>query len=250
MPEFDVAIVGAGPVGATLAALAAGSGVSIAIFEARPAASNDPRTLALSHASRELLEEAGAWPAAHATSIASIHISQQGGPGRTLLRASEQRLPALGYTVPFAALESALGARIAAQAVEVHFGETCSGIELEPDAATLTFASGARRAAWCSPTADQRRSHPWHASPRRTTNSGWSARSRCIGRNEPRSRFTPRGPMALLPVGDRYAQDGNPKPSVARARRADFSPSCGALAIAPGALPRIRAPRFLSNCAR
>ena len=80
MAELDVAIVGAGPVGATLAALAARPGLDIGLFEARAAPSGDLRTLALSHASRERLEEAGAWPAAGATPIASIHISQRGGP--------------------------------------------------------------------------------------------------------------------------------------------------------------------------
>ncbi|MEO7743638.1 MAG: FAD-dependent oxidoreductase, partial [Usitatibacter sp.] len=66
MPQahVDVAIVGAGPVGATTAALAGREGLSLAVFEARDAASTDARTLALSHASRETLDEAGAWPAA------------------------------------------------------------------------------------------------------------------------------------------------------------------------------------------
>ena len=106
MPKRDGAIVGAGPVGATLAALAAGSGLSIGVFEARTGASRDSRTLALSHASRERLEEARAWPAGFATPIASIHISQRGGPGRTVMQAAEQQLPALGYTVPYSALEA------------------------------------------------------------------------------------------------------------------------------------------------
>jgi 2-octaprenyl-6-methoxyphenol hydroxylase len=212
MPELDVAIVGAGPVGATLAALAAGTGASIAIFEARPAASNDPRTLALSHASRELLEEAGAWPEPHATSIVSIHISQQGGPGRTLLEASEQRLPALGYTVPFAALESALGARLAALGVDVHFGESCCGIGLEPDAATLTFASGRSVSARLLVLADGGTNAariPGIAfiekdyEQRAVVGAVRMDRPNSSGRAY--ERFTPRGPMALLPVGDRYA---------------------------------------------
>lgn len=211
MPKLDVAIVGAGPVGATLAALAAGSGRSIAIFEARPAASNDRRTLALSHASRELLEEAGAWPRAQATPIVSIHISQQGGPGRTLLEASEQRLPALGYTVAFAALESALGARLAAEGIDVHFGESCSGIELEPDAATLRFASGRSARTRLLVLADG------GANAARIPGIAFTEKDYeqqavvgAVQMDRPQSgrayeRFTPRGPMALLPVGESYA---------------------------------------------
>ena len=101
----DVAIVGAGPVGATLAALLANSGLAIELYEARPGPSREGRVLALSHASRERLEEALAWPG-ETTAIDSIHISQKGGPGRTLLEAREQGLPALGYTLAHASLEA------------------------------------------------------------------------------------------------------------------------------------------------
>src|ERR1700681_3376971 len=125
MPSLDVAIVGAGPVGATVAALSAAPGLRIGVFEARPAASGESRILALSHASRMLLEDALAWPASHATPIASIHISQKGGPGRTLLEASEQGLPALGYTVPFSTLEAALGEALSLSGRNPSYGESC-----------------------------------------------------------------------------------------------------------------------------
>jgi 2-octaprenyl-6-methoxyphenol hydroxylase len=211
MPDLDVAIVGAGPVGAALAALASGAGLSIALYEARAGASNDPRTLALSHASRELLEEARAWPGDEATPIHSIHISQQGGPGRTLLEASEQRLPALGYTVAFAALEAALGARLAADRIEVHYGESCSGIELEPTAATVRFASGRSIRARLLVLADG------GANAARIPGIAFTEKDYdqravvgAVVTDRPHSqrayeRFTPRGPMALLPVGERYA---------------------------------------------
>ena len=71
MPSLDLAIVGAGPVGATVAALSAAPDLRIGVFEARPAPSGEPRILALSHASRMLLEDALAWPASSATPIAS-----------------------------------------------------------------------------------------------------------------------------------------------------------------------------------
>jgi 2-octaprenyl-6-methoxyphenol hydroxylase len=63
-------------------------GLQVAIFEARPAPASDARTLALSHASREGLDELGAWPSGEASPITSIHISQRGGPGRTMIEAS------------------------------------------------------------------------------------------------------------------------------------------------------------------
>jgi 2-octaprenyl-6-methoxyphenol hydroxylase len=211
MAELDVAIVGAGPVGATLAALAARPGLDIGLFEARAAPSGDLRTLALSHASRERLEEAGAWPAAGATPIASIHVSQRGGPGRTVIEARDQRLPALGYTVVYAALETALAARLEALGLHVRFGDACTGIDLQPERATVRFASGGEvrarllvladggtTAAYIPGIAFVEKDYAQHA---------LVATVRCDRAHGNRAfeRFTPGGPMALLPVQDRYA---------------------------------------------
>jgi 2-octaprenyl-6-methoxyphenol hydroxylase len=211
MPALDVAIVGAGPVGATLAVLAAGTGLRIGLFEARTGPSHDRRTLALSHASRERLEEARAWPREAATAITSIHISQRGGPGRTLLQASEQGLPALGYTVPYAALEAALDARLAAAAIPVTYGAECQGIDLTAQAATLRFASGKPVEASLLVLADG------GANASRIPGIAFMEKDylqravvaavRCDRAHEGRAyeRFTPRGPMALLPVEERFA---------------------------------------------
>lgn len=68
IPEHvDLAIAGAGPVGATLALLAAQAGRKVALIEARPALAGttgkDPRVLALSWGSQQILQRVGAWPA-------------------------------------------------------------------------------------------------------------------------------------------------------------------------------------------
>ena len=211
MSLLDVAIVGAGPVGATLAALCAGPGRSVELFEARAAISADARTLALSHASRELLEAAIAWPEAATTPITTIHVSQQGGPGRTLLDAREQGIPALGYTVAFSALEEALAARLAALGVPVRYGEACESIALAADAATLRFASGREARARLLVLADG------GANAAKIPGIGFHEKDYAqlavvgrVGTDRPHGgrayeRFTPRGPMALLPVADRYA---------------------------------------------
>src|SRR3546814_3888331 len=44
-----------------------------------------PRTLAMNQGSRVLLEQLGAWPA-HSASIETVHVSQRGRLGRTLIR--------------------------------------------------------------------------------------------------------------------------------------------------------------------
>ena len=210
MPRLDVAIVGAGPVGATLAVLAARSGLAIGLFEARTAPSRDARTLALSHASRERLEEARAWPAG-ATPITSIHISQRGGPGRTVIEAGEHGLLALGYTVSHAALESALEARLAEAGIPVTYGADCNGIDLAPDAATLRFASGdtvqARLLVLADGGANASRIPGIAFMEKDYGQRAVVATLRCDRAHRGRAyeRFTPKGPMALLPVEDRYA---------------------------------------------
>jgi 2-octaprenyl-6-methoxyphenol hydroxylase len=211
MSLIDVAIVGAGPVGATLAALASRAGLDIEVFEARSGPSSDKRTLALSHASLERLSEAGAWPAAAATPIRTIHVSQQGGPGRTLIDAADQQLPALGYTVPYAALEGALAARLEAAKIPVRYGEACEAIWLADEGARLRFASGREATARLLVLADgganaakipgiafQEKDYGQHAVV------GAVRADRPHG-GRAYERFTPRGPMALLPVEDRYA---------------------------------------------
>lgn len=208
---IDVAIVGAGPVGASLAALIARDGLEVAIFEARSGVSGDRRTLALSQASRERLEAAGAWPAALTTAIASIHISQQGGPGRTLLEAAEQGLPALGYTVAYSALEAALAQVLAARRVAIHYGEACGRIEPADDGVRLTLASGRIAEARLLVLADggaNAQKIPGIAFTEKDYGQlalVGAVRSDRAHAGRAWERFTPLGPMALLPVQDRYA---------------------------------------------
>ena len=85
MPRHDLIIVGAGPVGMTLALALKDSGLDILLVDARArgAARHDPRVLALSHGSRLTLERLGIWPQLQATPIETIHISQQGRLGRS-----------------------------------------------------------------------------------------------------------------------------------------------------------------------
>ena len=109
---FDIVILGAGPVGTTLALLLAGSLHRVLLVEQRTLAAglDDPRALALSEGARQLLAPHNAWPAAtgigdgRCTAIETIHISQSGGFGRTLIDRNDYRVPALGYVVRYGAL--------------------------------------------------------------------------------------------------------------------------------------------------
>lgn len=121
----DVAVVGGGPSGALLALRLAESGRQVVLLEARQADQpiHDARALALSWASRQQLQAVGAWPDSLPCSlIDSVHVSQQGCWGRTVLAASDTRLPHLGAVVDYPLLTQALDARLEAAGVTVLWG--------------------------------------------------------------------------------------------------------------------------------
>ena len=108
-------------VGATLGVALAPLNLRVALIEAIPhnaaaQPSFDERTTALSNGSRRILETIGVWPAldAHATPIAKIHVSDQGRFGFARIDAGEQGLAAMGYVVANRALGSALWSRLEA----------------------------------------------------------------------------------------------------------------------------------------
>ena len=110
--QADIIIVGGGPVGATLALTLRKQGLRATLLEARApgAAHSDQRALALSYGTRVILEKLGLWSqlAEQATSINTIHISQRGSLGRSRLRAEEHGQSALGYVLSYGNLSRVL----------------------------------------------------------------------------------------------------------------------------------------------
>ena len=157
---YDIAIVGGGMVGASLAAALEDLSVRVALIEAVPhdsaaQPSFDERTTALSNGSRRILETLGIWPAVApaATPIARIHVSDQGKFGFARIDAAQQGLQAMGYVVPNRALGGALWTSLAgsrnvrlfcpAQVLRVTAGSASVELELD-DGAGATSAISAR----------------------------------------------------------------------------------------------------------
>ena len=121
MNNYDVAIVGGGLVGASLAAALADSPLRLLMAEAAapPAGAPcwDERCIALNDASRRIFESFGVWDAMHgaAAPILATHISERGRFGSARFAAGEAGLEALGYNLPLRALGAALSARLASQ---------------------------------------------------------------------------------------------------------------------------------------
>jgi 2-octaprenyl-6-methoxyphenol hydroxylase len=113
LPTYDIVIVGAGPVGLALAAMLAqrwgDKAYRIALLEATPETplqAADQRVLALSEATR--LRLAPFFFPEDAVPMHRIHVSEQGALGRVELNAQALGLPALGWTVRYGTLVQGL----------------------------------------------------------------------------------------------------------------------------------------------
>jgi 2-octaprenyl-6-methoxyphenol hydroxylase len=151
---YDIAIVGGGMVGATLAVALAPLKLRVALIEAIPhnaaaQPSFDERTTALSNGSRRILETIGVWSAlnAVATPIAKIHVSDQGRFGFARIDAREQGLSAMGYVVPNRAIGSALWSRLSGEEIKVFCPAEVSGLTATDEAVKIEIAEAGAKIA-------------------------------------------------------------------------------------------------------
>lgn len=187
----EIAILGAGPVGCTLALLLRARGRSVAIAEQRGRGEGAPaaRPIALSHASRVILERAGAWNALTVTPIEAIRVSQAGAFGRTSMTAADAAVPALGYVIDYGALAASLAARVAAAGIEIAYDRK-NALTEHGDSPLVVHAEG---------TGGEAREKRYDQ----------TAVVALVG-SEPRAastafeRFTSEGPLALLPLAGSY----------------------------------------------
>lgn len=216
--EFDIVIAGGGMVGATLALSLAPTGWRIGLVDpvavgGASSPSFDDRATALSWSSRQLFEALGLWKGLlpDAAPIAHIHVSEQGRFGRARLHASDLDQTALGHVVP----NRAIG-RVLAEAMQDESGiewiqagvengpvleESTGRIRIGTDegsisARLLVVADGARsRLRDALGIASQTIPFDHHALVANVAVSrpheGWAF-----------ERFTPAGPLAMLPLPD------------------------------------------------
>ncbi len=213
MNVHDLLIVGAGPVGLALGSALRNAGLDVVIADARPpqASTSDPRVLALAHGTRLTLENLNAWQELPTTPIQHIHISQQGGFGRTLIDASDHGIDALGYVASAGDLASTLGQTLEASSIKLRYQakvtrlSTCADhveaeLSLDGDnTETICARLVACAEGGLSDDGEQvQRDYGQHAI---------IAHVACPSGHGNRAfeRFTPSGPMALLPCGNGFA---------------------------------------------
>jgi 2-octaprenyl-6-methoxyphenol hydroxylase len=149
--EVDVAIVGGGMVGASLAAALAATHRRLLLIESIPFGeaaqpSFDERTTALGNTSRRIFEGLGTWEhiAPEAAAIRAIHVSDAGRFGFARLCAAEHGIEAFGYVVANRSIGAALWRALRAaprltlhapaQVAEVAISADCVRFALVPPA--------------------------------------------------------------------------------------------------------------------
>jgi 2-octaprenyl-6-methoxyphenol hydroxylase len=220
--DCDVLVAGGGMVGASLAVALSGLPLGVTLVEAVPAGtpgqpSFDARTTALARSSQHILAALGIWPAvqADAAPIRRIHVSERGRFGTSVIDGDEEGGEPLGYVLENRLLGVALWRALAESAnVELRAPATVTDVTAGDSALQVTVrgegSSNVLRTRLLV-VADGARS------PLRTS-LGISARSRpydqvaIVGNvavagpargpdGTAYERFTPDGPLALLPAG-------------------------------------------------
>ncbi len=221
MAPVRLAVIGAGPVGLALALFAARlwPAAEVTVFDARPAdkdVASDPRTLALSLGSVQLLQRLGVWPADDARAITQVHVSQApptltGLPIRPELtiRALDEGVPLLGAVLRYGQVVAPLQA--AWQAACVAAPQRCRFRLGTPVAAVKPVAGGVELDAGIAEPfdlavvaeggvfADQAKKG-WTHDYQQTA---WVGTVRLEAADAPGTayeRFTRDGPVALLPL--------------------------------------------------
>ncbi len=210
----DIVVIGGGPIGLAFALAAGTDGRSVLVLEANTGAASDTRTLALAQGSRLILERLSAWSnALLATEIKTIHVTQRGGFGQTVIHASDCNTPALGYTLSYRALLNALSERATQSELQVCDGAQVQHISTTKQYGAVTYLRAGTKhtiTAKLIVMADGGRSPIQIPGIEiKTKDYGQIALLARVSTDRPHrniayERFTPTGPIALLPVGAEF----------------------------------------------
>ena len=219
--HYDIVVAGGGMIGTCLALALAPLGLRIAVVEAvaRKASAQpsfDDRSTALSRSTQRMFEAMGLWNeiVAASTPIRSIHVSDQGRFGFSHIDAEEQGVEALGYVVINRVLGSVLQSALRTlNGVDVICPARIVDLELAPEEARagVELGEGERKTLHCKllVAADGANSSVREMMGISVQKREYGQRAvigNLLPENKPDNRaferFTPQGPLAVLPVAD------------------------------------------------
>ena len=218
----DIAIVGGGLVGASLACALAPlierQALSVAVIEAAPILelasapfqpSFDARASAIARGSAEHFAGMGLWSAMaeQAAPIRTIHVSERGRFGATRLTAEELGVEALGHVIPNAWMGRVLHRRLAELPIAWHCPARVEEIVPTAGGHRLTLSDGEHLQAGLTVLADGGRSGLKERLGIASDSQPYDqvALIASVELSRPHrgvawERFTPEGPIALLPL--------------------------------------------------
>ncbi|MDB6041771.1 MAG: 2-octaprenyl-6-methoxyphenol hydroxylase [Gammaproteobacteria bacterium] len=219
--DVDVAIVGGGMVGASLALGLQDLGIDVLLVEGTAPGSSaqssfDERTTALGNASRRIFEGLGVWAdiATQAAPIRTIHVSDAGRFGFARLRAEEQGIDAFGYVVANRVIGAALWQKLtSSKGIVLRVPARPEGVAISADGVQFTVVSDAgareRVSARLVVAADGAHSSVRAAAGIEAEVEDYDqvAIVANVAADHPHDgtayeRFTPSGPIAVLPLYD------------------------------------------------
>lgn len=215
--QYDIIIAGGGPVGMALALALHEYDFSVLLLEARglPEKVDDPRPLALSYGSHLILQRLGVWEKlTQPTPITTIHITNRGHLGHTVLTTNEASVKALGYVVNYHDLYNSMRQLLQKRQANYQTGAQVSAIQTGQYQAEVTYQQGGlaklgRTKLLVLADGGRLAEQIGGISYRVHDYQQWAIvaniKVEIPQRGVAFERFTLDGPLALLPSGDGYA---------------------------------------------
>lgn len=212
MADFDLLVVGGGPVAHTLVRVLTPVSWTIGLVDPGWVGASE-KSIALNHESRRILEEVAPWQtiANHATAITDINVSRAGELGRCSLSARDIHRDALGWVVNEAELIHWLSAERGVNDSVTVYRSRAIGFHAEPHSGTVELEDGATVSAKLVIGADGLASPLRQSANIRCKLTDLHSSALCaeIRGSRPHhgrawERFDEAGPIALLPVAEGY----------------------------------------------